>query len=157
MKVLLQRVTGASVSVSGEEVGRIGQGLVAFVGVAAGDTEKDIQYLVPKMLGLRIFENQEGKFDLSILDIKGELLIVSQFTLLADTRKGRRPSFSDAAPPAQAEPLFQQFVEQSRASGLKVATGRFQQYMQVEIHNDGPVTIMLDSRFTRSKAEGEKF
>lgn len=146
MKALLQRVTGASVSVAGEEVGRIGRGLVVLVGVAKGDTERDIQYLIPKTLGLRIFENEEGKFDLSILDIKGELLIVSQFTLMADTRKGRRPSFSEAAPPAEAEALFERFVEQARASGLKVATGRFQQYMQVEIHNDGPVTIMLDSR-----------
>lgn len=157
MKVLLQRVTRASVSIAGEEVGRIGPGLVVFVGVANGDIEKDIQYLVPKMLGLRIFENAEGKLDLSVQDVKGELLIVSQFTLLADTRKGRRPSFTEAAPPARAEPLFQQFVEQARTSGLKVATGRFQAYMQVEIHNDGPVTVMLDSRFTQSKAEGEKF
>jgi D-tyrosyl-tRNA(Tyr) deacylase len=146
MKVLLQRVTSASVSIAGEEAGRISKGLVVFVGVANGDSEKDIQYLVPKMLGLRIFENEEGKFDRSVLEIQGELLIISQFTLLADTRKGRRPSFTDAAPPALAEPLFQQFVEQARASGLKVATGRFQAYMQVEIHNDGPVTIMLDSR-----------
>lgn len=146
MKVLLQRVTGASVSVAGEEVGRIGQGLVVFVGVANGDTEKDVQYLAQKTAGLRIFADEEGKFNLSALDIKGELLVVSQFTLLADTRKGRRPSFVDAAPPAQAEALFEQFVEQARATGLKVETGRFQQYMQVEIHNDGPVTIMLDSR-----------
>ena len=146
MKVLLQRVTGASVSVAGEEVGRIGQGLVVFVGVANGDTEKDVQYLVQKMVGLRIFADEESKFNLSALDIKGELLVVSQFTLLADTRKGRRPSFTEAAPPAQAEVLFEQFVEQARATGLKVETGRFQQYMQVEIHNDGPVTVMLDSR-----------
>jgi len=146
VKVLLQRVTGASVSVAGEEVGRIGQGLVVFVGVANGDTEKDVQYLVQKVVGLRIFADEESKFNLSALDIKGELLVVSQFTLLADTRKGRRPSFTEAAPPAQAEALFEQFVEQARATGLKVETGRFQQYMQVEIHNDGPVTVMLDSR-----------
>ncbi len=146
MKALLQRVTAASVSVAGEEVGSIGQGLVVFVGVANGDTEKDVQYLAEKTTGLRIFGDEEGKLNLSVLDINGELLLVSQFTLLADTRKGRRPSFIEAAPPAQAEELFGQFVEQVRASGLKVATGRFQQYMQVEIHNDGPVTIMLDSR-----------
>jgi len=146
VKVLLQRVTGASVSVAGEEVGRIGQGLVVFVGVANGDTEKDVQYLVQKVVGLRIFADEEGKFNLSALDIKGELLVVSQFTLLADTRKGRRPSFTEAAPPAQAEALFEHFVEQARATGLRVETGRFQQYMQVEIHNDGPVTVMLDSR-----------
>ena len=146
MKVLLQRVNGASVSISGEEVGRIGRGLVVFVGVANGDTEKDVQYLVQKMVGLRIFADEEGRFNLSALDTKGELLVVSQFTLLADTRKGRRPSFVEAAPPEQAEALFEQFVEQARATGLKVETGRFQEYMQVEIQNDGPVTIMLDSR-----------
>ncbi|MFC1991261.1 D-aminoacyl-tRNA deacylase [Chloroflexota bacterium] len=146
MKALLQRVTGASVSVDGEEVGRIGRGLVIFVGVADGDKESDVQYLVGKMVNLRIFADEEGRFNLSALDIQGELLLVSQFTLLADTRKGRRPSFTGAAPPAQAEALFEQFVEQTRASGLKVETGRFQQYMQVEIQNDGPVTILLDSR-----------
>ncbi len=146
MKVLLQRVTGASVSVAGEVVGRVGWGLVVFVGVANGDTEKDAQYLVQKMVNLRIFSDEEGKFNLSALDIKGELLLVSQFTLLADTRKGRRPSFVEAASPAQAEELFNHFVEQASATGLKVETGRFQQYMQVEIHNDGPVTILLDSR-----------
>ena len=146
MKALLQRVTGASVSVGGELVGRTEQGLVVFVGVATGDTEWDVQYLVQKIVGLRIFADETGKFNLSVLDTKGELLLVSQFTLLADTRKGRRPSFIGAAPPAEAEALFEQFVEQARATGLKVETGRFQQYMQVEIHNDGPVTIMLDSR-----------
>ena len=146
MKALLQRVTGASVSVAGEVVGRIGQGLVVFVGVASGDTEKDVQFLVQKTVNLRIFADEAGKFNLSALDIKGGLLLVSQFTLLADTRKGRRPSFVEAAPPAQAEELFEQFVEQARATGLRVETGRFQQYMQVEIHNDGPVTILLDSR-----------
>jgi len=146
VKALLQRVTGASVSVAGEVVGRIGQGLVVFVGVASGDTEKDAQFLVQKTVNLRIFADEEGKFNLSALDIEGELLLVSQFTLLADTRKGRRPSFVEAAPPAEAEELFEQFVEQAHATGLKVETGRFQQYMQVEIHNDGPVTILLDSR-----------
>jgi len=145
VKALLQRVTGASVSVAGEEVGRIGRGLVVFVGVASGDTERDAQYLVQKTASLRIFADEAGRFNLSALDIKGELLVVSQFTLLADTRKGRRPSFVEAAPLAQAEGLFEQFVEEARATGLKVETGRFQQYMQVEIHNDGPVTILLDS------------
>ncbi len=146
MKALLQRVSGASVSVANEVVGRIGGGLVVFVGVADGDTERDAQYLAQKTVSLRIFSDEEERFNLSALDIKGELLVVSQFTLLADTRKGRRPSFVEAAPPAQAEKLFEQFVEQVVASGLKVETGRFQQYMQVEIHNDGPVTILLDSR-----------
>lgn len=146
MKALLQRVTDASVSVAGEVVGRIGQGLVVFVGIAQGDTEKDAQFLAQKTANLRIFTDEEGKFNLSALDVKGELLLVSQFTLLADTKKGRRPSFVEAAPPDQAGELFEQFVEQARATGLKVETGRFQQYMQVEIHNDGPVTILLDSR-----------
>jgi len=99
-----------------------------------------------RRVNLRIFADEEGKFNLSILDIKGELLLVSQFTLLADTRKGRRPSFVEAAPPERAEELFNYFVEQTSATGLKVETGRFQEYMQVEIHNDGPVTILLDSR-----------
>ncbi len=146
MKALLQRVTSASVSVAGEEVGRIGPGLVVFVGVANGDSAKDALYLAQKLVNLRIFTDREERFNLSALDVKAELLLVSQFTLLADTRKGRRPSFTDAAPPAEAEELFQRFVEEARATGLKVATGRFQQYMQVEIHNDGPVTIMLDSQ-----------
>lgn len=146
MKVLLQRVTTASVSVDGEIVGEIGPGLVAFVGIAEGDSSKDIDYLVPKMIGLRIFSDTDGKFNLSALDVGGELLLVSQFTLLADTRKGRRPSFIGAAPPDVADRLFLEFVEKARASALKVETGRFQEHMHVEISNDGPVTIMLDSR-----------
>ncbi len=146
MKALLQRVSGASVRVGGEEVGRIGRGLVVFLGVAHGDTPKDAEYLAEKIAHLRIFADDQGRFNLSARDIDGELLLVSQFTLLADTRRGRRPSFTEAAPPAQAEELFDYFVAQSRATGLRVATGRFQQHMLVEIHNDGPVTIMLDSR-----------
>ena len=146
MKVLLQRVTGASVSIAGEVVGKIERGLVVFIGVASGDTVKDAEYLVQKTVNLRIFSDEEGRFNLSVLDIKGELLVISQFTLLADTRKGRRPSFIEAAPPVQAEELFDQFVDQASATGLKVETGRFQQYMQVGIYNDGPVTISLDSR-----------
>jgi len=146
MKALLQRVTTASVSIDNKEVGRIGRGLVVFLGVANGDTEKDAQYLAEKMANLRIFADEEGKLNLSALDINGELLLVSQFTLLADTRKGRRPSFIGAAPPAQAEELLEYFVGQVRATGLKVETGRFQAYMQVEIHNDGPVTILVDSK-----------
>jgi D-tyrosyl-tRNA(Tyr) deacylase len=127
-------------------VGSIGLGLVVLVGVADGDSDKDIRYLAGKIVNLRIFADEEEKFNLSALDIGAELLLVSQFTLLADTRKGRRPGFTDAAPPPQAEALFQRFVDEVKASGLKVATGRFQQYMQLEIHNDGPVTIMLDSQ-----------
>jgi D-tyrosyl-tRNA(Tyr) deacylase len=149
VKALLQRVTSASVSIEGEVVGKIGQGLVVFVGVAEGDGPNDADYLAQKLVNLRIFADKEEKFNLSALDIKAELLLVSQFTLLADARKGRRPSFSQAAPPQLAEELFEYFVSAAKGSGLKVQTGRFQQYMQVEIHNDGPVTIMLDSRDRR--------
>ena len=146
MKALLQRVTGAAVSVEGKVVGKIGHGLVVFIGVANGDSMEDIQYLTRKIVELRIFDDAEGKFNLSVLDVKGELLLVSQFTLLATTRKGRRPGFTDAAVQGAAETLFNQFVEQTRAVGLKVETGRFQTHMLVEIHNDGPVTIFIDSR-----------
>ena len=146
MKALLQRVTDASVCIEGETVGRIGRGLVVLVGVAAGDTTEDIDYLVSKLTNLRIFADEDGRFNRSVLDINGELLLVSQFTLLADTKKGRRPSFSSAAPQEEASQLFNEFVDKTRTSKLKVATGRFQAYMAVEISNDGPVTIMLDSR-----------
>jgi len=146
VKALLQRVTGASVSVGDEVVGSIGRGLVVFLGVAVGDSKVDVEYLAQKTAGLRIFADEAGKFNLSVLDIGGELLVISQFTLLASTRKGRRPSFTEAAPPDVAEELCRQYVEGVRATGLRVATGQFQQYMQVEIHNDGPVTLMLDSR-----------
>jgi len=146
VKALLQRVSQASVSIGGEVVGKIGRGLVVLVGVAGGDGDKDIDYLVQKTANLRIFPDDDGRFNLSALDIGGELLLVSQFTLLADTRKGRRPSFVAAAPPQEAAGLFDRFVEQARATGLRVETGRFQEHMMVEIHNDGPVTILLDSR-----------
>lgn len=146
MKALLQRVTKAKVSVDGEITGEIGNGLVVFLGVADGDTQEDMQYLIQKIPELRIFSDPEGKFNLSLLDIKGELLLVSQFTLLSKTRKGRRPSFTDAAPPDIAEDFFNRFVGGLRNTGLKVETGRFQEQMLVEIDNDGPVTIMLDSR-----------
>jgi len=146
MKIVIQRVTKASVKVDGATIGEIGNGLVVFVGVAQGDTVEDIDYLVEKAVNLRIFSDNDGKFNLSAIDIKGELLLVSQFTLLASTRKGRRPGFTDAAPPEQAEVLFNQFVLRAGSSGLKVATGQFQAHMLVEIHNDGPVTIIIDSR-----------
>ncbi len=151
MRALLQRVTKASVTVNSEVVGRIGKGLVALVGVAQGDTDADVDYLVDKVVNLRIFADEAGKFNLSLLDIGGEILIVSQFTLLADTRKGRRPSFIDAAPPEEAERLIDLFVGRVCSKGLKVATGRFREMMLVEIHNDGPVTIFLDSREARLK------
>ena len=146
MKALLQRVTRACVSVDGETVGTIGPGLVVLIGVASGDTNKDAHYLAEKTTGLRIFSDSQGKFNLSIQDCQGELLIISQFTLLADARKGRRPSFTEAASPEEAEALFNYFVQIIRHTGLKVETGRFQTHMLVEINNDGPVTIMLDSR-----------
>ena len=146
MKALLQRVTEASVNVGGEVVGRIGKGLVVFVGIAQEDAERDANYLADKVVNLRIFADEASKFNLSALETRGEILIVSQFTLLADARKGRRPSFAQAALPEQAEALFNLFVDLVRNSGLKVETGRFQQHMLVEIHNDGPVTIALDSK-----------
>ena len=146
MKALVQRVSKASVSVGDEVVGRIGQGLVVLVGVARGDTERDAIYLADKIINLRIFADEASKFNLSALEAKGDILVISQFTLLADTRKGRRPSFEEAAPPVQAETLVNFFVDRVRESRLKVETGRFQQHMLVELHNDGPVTIALDSR-----------
>ncbi|NQT49031.1 MAG: D-tyrosyl-tRNA(Tyr) deacylase [Chloroflexi bacterium] len=146
MKALLQRVTRASVSIEGQTIAQIGPGLVALVGVAQGDTERDVRYLVEKSVNLRIFSDENGKFNFSLLDTRGELLAVSQFTLLADTRKGRRPSFVEAAPPGEAETLFDTFVETAKAAGIRVASGLFQQHMMVEIYNDGPVTILLDSR-----------
>ena len=146
MKTLVQRVTRASVSVNGEVVGRIGRGLVVLVGVAREDVERDAIYIADKIVNLRVFADEASKFNLSALEIGAEILIVSQFTLLADTRKGRRPSFEAAAPPERAEALVNFFIGRVRNTGLKVETGRFQQYMLVEIHNDGPVTIALDSK-----------
>jgi D-tyrosyl-tRNA(Tyr) deacylase len=146
LKALVQRVSKAAVSVGGEVVGKIGQGLVVLVGVARGDTERDALYLADKIINLRIFADEASKFNLSALETEGEVLIISQFTLLADTRKGRRPSFEEAAPPEQAETLVSFFVGRVRESRLKVETGRFQQHMLVEIQNDGPVTIALDSK-----------
>ncbi|MBN2462937.1 MAG: D-tyrosyl-tRNA(Tyr) deacylase [Dehalococcoidia bacterium] len=146
MKALVQRVAKASVSVNNKVGGEIGLGLVILVGVARGDAERDAIYLADKIVNLRIFADEEGKFNLSVLEIGGEILIISQFTLLADTRKGRRPSFEEAAPLEQAETLVDFFIGRVRATGLKVETGQFQQHMLVEIHNDGPVSIALDSK-----------
>lgn len=145
MRALFQRVSQASVSVEGHVVAAIEQGLVALVGVARGDSEADARYLAEKTANLRVFPDESGKFNLSTLDISGEVLVVSQFTLIASTRKGRRPSFTEAAPPEEAEPLVNTFVQSLRSAGVKVETGRFQQHMLVEIHNDGPVTIFIDS------------
>ena len=145
MKALIQRVTRASVSVNGETVGKIGPGLAVLLGVASGDNPRDAKYLANKIVGLRIFTDNGGKFNLSVQDVNGSILAISQFTLLADASKGRRPSFTNAAQPDYAEQLFNLFVEECRSSGLAVETGRFQTHMLVEIYNDGPVTLMLDS------------
>ena len=154
MRALLQRVSRASVSVGGQEVGRIQSGLVIFLGVAQGDIAPDVDYLIEKIVNLRIFPDSEGRFNISALDVGAEMLVVSQFTLHADTRKGRRPSFVKAAPSEQAEALFKRFVEAAGGTGLTVQTGRFQEHMLVEIHNDGPVTIMLDSDDRRRSRSG---
>ena len=146
MRVILQRVNSANVKISDSLVGEIQKGLLVFVGIAAEDKAEDIDYIVGKTLGLRIFNNQKGKFDLSIEDIKGDLLIVSQFTLYADTRRGKRPSFIGAMEPNDASKLFHITVQKFKASGLKVETGKFQEEMQISLINDGPVTIVIDSK-----------
>lgn len=141
----MQRVSKASVTVQGETVGEIGAGFVVLVGVSRDDDEVDADYIVNKVAHLRVFADEQGKFNRSAMDVGAELLLISQFTLHADTRKGRRPSFIDAAPPTLAEPLFDRTVAKFRESGLRVATGVFQAHMMVSLINDGPVTIMIDS------------
>lgn len=148
MRAVVQRVSRAKVTVDGDITGEIGQGLLVLLGVSGRDTESDADYLVEKISNLRIFEDADDKMNLSLLDIKGELLVVSQFTLYGDTRRGRRPSFIDAAPPVEANRLYEYFVERSRQHVARVETGRFQAMMDVELVNDGPVTIMLDSEKT---------
>ena len=145
MRALVQRVSQASVSVEGETVGAIGAGLLVLIGFSAEDTDEDTSFIVGKAVNLRIFADDEGRFNRSALDVGAELLVVSQFTLYADTRRGRRPSFSSAAPPEQAEAAFDRAVELFRQSGLRAETGVFQAHMMVHSTNDGPVTIMLDS------------
>ena len=145
MRALVQRVSDASVAIDGEVVARIGAGHVVLLGVSRNDTEEDARYIVGKAVNLRIFPDDEGRFDRSALQVGAELLIVSQFTLYGDTRRGRRPSFTEAAPPEQAEDLFGRTVELFTESGLRVESGRFQAHMMVSINNDGPVTILLDS------------
>lgn len=146
MKALIQRVSEALVSVDGKTIGRIGHGLVILLGVVEGDGDGDLEWLVKKCIELRIFEDDAGKMNLSALDIEGELLVVSQFTLAADCKRGRRPSFDDAAAPDVANKYYERFCELCRGAGIKVETGRFAAHMVVKISNDGPVTIMLDSR-----------
>lgn len=145
MRALLQRATEGRVTVDGVETGRCGPGLVVLLGVGQGDTDKDLQWMVDKILNLRIFNDAEGKMNLSLLDVRGDMLVVSQFTLYADARKGRRPSFIDAAPPEAANAMYQRFVAACRARGVTVGEGQFQAHMQVALVNDGPVTIWLDS------------
>ncbi len=145
MRTVIQRVKRASVTVNGEIVGKIGKGILALLGVSADDTEKEALYLLEKTLNLRIFEDSEGKMNLSLLDIRGELLVVSQFTLYGDARKGRRPSFIKAALPEKANRLYEYFVSEASKQLLRVETGKFQAMMDVELINDGPVTILLDS------------
>ncbi len=145
MRAVVQRVSAARVTVGAEEVGAIGPGLLVLVGIALEDGAAEADWLTDKLLDLRIFEDENGKFNRSLRDVKGELLIVSQFTLLADSRKGRRPSFSTAAAPAQARPLYERIIARARVDGRRVATGQFGAHMQIALVNDGPVTIILDS------------
>ncbi len=146
MRACVQRVSSSRVTVAGETTGQIGRGLLVLLGVAPDDTPDDARQLADKIVGLRIFDDPEGKMNLGLSDVGGELLAVSQFTLFGDCRKGRRPSFIGAAPPEHAERLYEVFVQAVRALGVTVGTGRFRHHMQVELVNDGPVTLLLDSR-----------
>ncbi len=146
MRAVLQRVTRASVRVEGETIGEVGRGLLVFLGVGRDDTEDDIRYLVEKIVALRIFNDDAGQMNLSLADIEGALLVVSQFTLYGDVRRGRRPSWSEAAEPERAEELYELFVSEARGRVRRVATGGFRKMMEVELVNDGPVTILLDSK-----------
>ena len=145
MRCVVQRVTQASVTVDGEVVGSIGRGYMILIGVSCEDGEKDLSYMATKIPNLRIFEDEEGKMNRSILDVRGEILAVSQFTLYADARSSRRPGFTQAARPEKANPMYEQLVEAWRSAGIHVETGRFRTEMQVSLVNDGPTTILLDS------------
>lgn len=148
MRAVLQRVSHASVHVDNQEIGAIGPGLLVLLGMHRNDTGQELDWMCEKIVNLRIFADQDGKMNKSLADIDGEMLIVSQFTLYGDCRKGRRPGYSDAAPPEQAEALYMQFIKEIRRRGIKTATGRFQAMMQVSLVNDGPVTLLLDSAKT---------
>lgn len=145
MRAVIQRVKWAKVEVDGELIGKIDEGIMLLLGVAPEDTEKDLDYILNKVTGLRIFEDEEGKMNLSLMDIGGELLVISQFTLFGDVRKGRRPSFSSSAPPAMADEFYEKFIEKAKAKGIVVEHGIFGADMQVELLNNGPVTIQIDS------------
>ena len=146
MRAIIQRVSRASVDVSGARVGEIGRGFLVLLGVMAGDTDADRSYIVKKIAGLRVFEDADEKMNLSLKDVGGSVLLVSQFTLLGDARHGRRPSFIRAARPEAAEPLFELLCEEVRRRGIHVETGRFRTHMEVSLVNDGPTTILLDSK-----------
>nr|WP_312215850.1 D-aminoacyl-tRNA deacylase [Clostridioides sp.] len=145
MRSVVQRVSSSSVTVDGGIIGKIDKGLMVLLGVTHDDTSKDVDYMIDKILNLRIFEDEEDKMNLSLKDVGGELLVVSQFTLYGDCRKGRRPSFTNAARPDQADKLYEEFVAKAKAQGLNVGTGQFGAHMMVDLTNDGPVTILLDS------------
>ena len=145
MRAVVQRVSRAKATVAGEITGHIGQGLLVLLGIGHEDTEAGADYLADKIIGLRIFEDDAGKMNRSVAEVGGAVLAVSQFTLYGDVRKGKRPSFDDAARPEMARTLYERFVSRVRASGLRCETGRFQEMMEVELVNDGPVTILLDS------------
>ncbi|TAK09223.1 D-tyrosyl-tRNA(Tyr) deacylase [bacterium] len=146
MRIVIQRIREARVTIEGEITAKIGSGLCVFLGIAKGDTQADADYLAEKVAALRIFDDDLGKMNRSLAETSGEALVVSEFTLYGDCTKGRRPSFSQAAPPEQAESLYRYFIQKLQESGLKVATGKFQAKMEVSITNDGPVTFVLDSR-----------
>lgn len=151
MKAILQRVTQARVEIGDETISQIGPGFLVLLGVAQNDSSKDTDYLVNKIINLRVFEDENGKFNLSIKDIKGSLLIVSQFTLFADTKKGNRPGFTDAAPPDLAERLYNLFIDKCKNTGLNTQSGQFAAHMQISLVNNGPVTIMLNSKAENSE------
>lgn len=156
MRLVLQRVSRARVTVGGNVTGEIGPGLLILLGAKRDDTGKQADFLADKVLGLRIFEDQAGKMNLSVRDVRGEILVVSQFTLYADTRRGRRPSFTEALEPQQAEELYGHFVNRLKASGLVVATGSFGAKMEVELVNAGPVTLVLEKEEGKAEAEAER-